>query len=135
MLVIGINLLLAMAPLLWAPESLTKFLDVSNHWSPTCSPTNSFFFPSTPEQFKPMPFDFRLKIFLISVGNFFFCLVWERYIVNILLRSVVYKCKRKLNCKSAKRFKAIQAEVEENNWPWDQMTQNNNPNAQSEMRL
>ena len=66
-----------------------------------------------------MPFDFRLKIFAISITNFVFCFIWEKYFLNKLLRRLIMKIKSKLKVKSSKTFNAIDQQIKEDNWPFN----------------
>lgn len=86
-------------------------------------------------QFNAMPFDFRLKIFLISMGNFVFSFIWEKIFLEQVLRQAIVRLKRRLKVKSSKRFKAIEEEIRAESWPFNNVIaserhrKDNEPNA------
>ncbi|KAH9404644.1 hypothetical protein TYRP_000470 [Tyrophagus putrescentiae] len=86
-------------------------------------------------QFNAMPFDFRLKIFLISMGNFVFSFIWEKIFLEQVLRQAIVRLKRRLKVKSSKRFKAIEEEIKAESWPFNNVIaserhrKDNEPNA------
>ena len=71
-----------------------------------------------------MPFYFRLRIFLISIGNFVICFLWEKYFLEHLLRQAIAQLKRRMKVKSEKRFKAIEEEIKADNWPFNNVVTN-----------
>lgn len=72
-----------------------------------------------------MPFDFRIKIFLVSMVNFVFCFLWEKWFLDHVLRQLVDKIKCRFVIKSSKIFKAIEQEIKEDNWPFNNIVSNN----------
>ncbi|KAJ6225829.1 hypothetical protein RDWZM_004374 [Blomia tropicalis] len=70
-------------------------------------------------KFQPMPFDFRLQIFLISIGNFVFFFLWEKLFLEQILGQIIKRIKKKMNMKSSKPYKSILEEIDCQNWPFN----------------
>ena len=66
-----------------------------------------------------MPFDFRLQIFLISIGNFVFFFLWEKLFLEQILGQIIKRIKKKMNMKSSKPYKSILEEIDCQNWPFN----------------
>lgn len=83
-------------------------------------------------KFQEIPFDFRLMIFFVSLGNFVFCFLWEKYFLDHVLRRAIERLKASLKIRSAKRFKGIDEEMKADNWPFNNIISNNRDTTSKE---
>lgn len=73
-----------------------------------------------------MPLDFRIKLFTISLLNFAICFVWQKFVLENLIRcKVMPALKQRFKLKSSKKFNQIREEIGECDWPFCEMSNGN----------
>lgn len=116
--IVFLNFLMTTAVTLWAPDYLLEFFKV-------CHVTTIFvtiILHLSIFQFKPIPNDFRIRLFIISICNFIFCFLWQKcFLEGFVERRLLPFLKRRFNYCSSKKYHKIHELIKRDRWPFDQM--------------